>query len=372
MNDISSIPIKMNQSSFKVGLAQRVLASYRIPLFDVLSETFDGQFSVYAGQPRPDEMIDCSKKPQKAVFWPADNIHLLGGKAYFCLQTDILKWLRSWNPDVLILEANQRYLMLPAAVSWMHRRGRKVIGWGLGTGSVSKRTASGFLKKFDAMLTYSTAGKESYCSAGYPPEKIFIARNAAVRRPAGAIPIRSSAAFSGRPIVLYVGRLQERKRVDLLISACAAQPDMLKPDLWIIGDGPVRKSLEEKAAAVYPETKFLGARYGDELKAFFDKADLFVLPGTGGLALQQAMASALPLISAEADGTQNDLVRKENGRIVQPGNLLDLTQAISGILSNVPRLRAMGNESYRIVSEEINLETMAETIRQAVFFTQGK
>ena len=108
---------------------------------------------------------------------------------------------------------------------------------------------------------------------------------------------------------------------------------------------------------------------GEELTARFDRADLFCLPGTGGLALQQAMASALPLIAAEADGTQADLVRPENGITVRPGDLSELTGAITKMLSAPVKLRAMGAESFRIVRDEINLEAMASVFAEAVEFT---
>ena len=107
------------------------------------------------------------------------------------------------------------------------------------------------------------------------------------------------------------------------------------------------------------------ARYGDELTALFDRADLFCLPGTGGLALQQAMASALPLIAAEADGTQADLVRPENGIQVRPGDPDELSGAITRLLSDPVSLRKMGAESFRIVRDEINLEAMAAVFTDA-------
>ncbi len=113
------------------------------------------------------------------------------------------------------------------------------------------------------------------------------------------------------------------------------------------------------AQRVYPRAEFLGARHGAGLEPFFE-ADLFVLPGTGGLAVQQAMAHGLPVIVAEGDGTQDDLVRPENGWLVPPGDLAALTQAMREALSDVPRLRAMGRESYRIVESEANLDKMVE------------
>ena len=355
-----------------VGLMQRVCAGYRVPLFDTLAETLPGGLSLYAGDPRPEEMIDTSKKPEKAAFWHAENMHLFSGKFYLCYQRDVLNWLSQADPQALIQEANMRYLRNKDAADWMHRKGRPVIGWGLGTGSTGGLLLKRHMRMYDALVTYSSAGKQSYAAAGFPEERIFVACNAAAPRPIRPMPVRLPDRYDGRPIVLYVGRLQKRKRLDLLMQACTAQPEELHPRLWIVGDGPIRAELEDAAAAYYPETEFFGARYGDELTALFDRADLFCLPGTGGLALQQAMASALPLIAAEADGTQNDLVRPANGIQVTPGDLAELSAAITTMLANPVRLREMGAESFRIVRDEINLEAMAAVFARAVEFVKAE
>ena len=351
-----------------VGLMQRVCAGYRVPLFDMLADTLPGGLALYAGDPRPDEMIDQSRRPEKAAFWHAGNVHLFSARFYLCVQRDVLTWLRQADPQTLIMEANMRYLRNEDAAAWMHRKNRPVIGWGLGTGSMGGVLQKRFLKMFDALITYSSAGKESYCHVGFPAERVFVACNAAAPRPTRSMPVRPSDRYDGRPVVLYVGRLQKRKRLDLLMRACAVQPETLRPRLWIVGDGPIRAELEAAAAKEYPDTEFFGSLYGDELTAQFDRADLFCLPGTGGLALQQAMASALPLVAAEADGTQADLVRPGNGIQVAPGDLAELSAALTMMLSDPVRLRKMGAESFRIVRDEINLEAMAEVFGKAVSF----
>ncbi len=347
-----------------VGLTQRVLAGYRVPLFDLLAETLPGGLALYAGSPRADEMIDSSRAPEKAVLHRADNLHLFSGKFYLCIQRDLMDWLKKTDPEALIMEANMRYPMSAFAARWMHSRRRPVIGWGLGTGSTGGSLLHSHLAGFDALITYSSAGKQSYINAGFPAERIFTACNAAAPRPKRPMPNRPADCFLCSPVVLYVGRLQARKRLDLLIRACAEQES--RPALWIVGDGPERAALEAFAKETYPETEFFGAKYGAELTAIFDHADLFVLPGTGGLALQQAMASALPLIAAEADGTQADLVRPQNGIQVAPGSQESLTAAMREMLADPVRLRQMGAESFRIVSEEINLEAMAAVFAKAV------
>ena len=205
-----------------------------------------------------------------------------------------------------------------------------------------------------------------YRSLGVAEEKIFIARNAAAHKPASAPPIRPPAFTANRAGLLFVGRLQERKRVDLLLQACAALPENLQPELTIVGDGPERSRLQDLARQIYPRAKFTGSLTGEPLEALFRSADLFVLPGTGGLAVQQAMSHALPVIVAEADGTQADLVRPENGWTLIPGDPDSLQNTLREALENPARLRQMGQKSYEIVRDEINLEQMAASFMQAV------
>jgi glycosyltransferase involved in cell wall biosynthesis len=163
-----------------------------------------------------------------------------------------------------------------------------------------------------------------------------------------------------------VGRLQARKRIDLLLQACARLPQAQQPELWVVGGGPAQAELESLAKSIYPPAKFFGPRFGYELEQLFCQADLFVLPGTGGLAVQQAMSFALPVIVAEGDGTQSDLVRPANGWSVTPGSLDSLASCLADSLADFPRLRRMGLESYRIVVEEVNVEAMVAAFSQAV------
>ena len=152
--------------------------------------------------------------------------------------------------------------------------------------------------------------------------------------------------------------------MDDLLHACSEMES--KPRLIIVGDGPERGHLESLAKQVYPSAEFIGAKHGAELKPYFTEADLFVLPGTGGLAVQEAMSYGLPIIVAKGDGTQDDLVRKSNGWQIPPEDYEALVKTMRLALSDVGRLRTMGAESYRIVHEEINLEKMVEVFVQAL------
>ena len=364
----------MDQSRFagRLALQQRVLAAYRAPLFDGLAQACVGGMSVCAGRPRPEELIAVIDRLKVAEFVPVENKHILRGSLYFCYQSGLLRWLEECSPDVLIVEANPRYLSTPAAIRWMKQRERPVLGWGLGAPASSgllsrlrRNRRESFLHSFDGLLTYSQRGAVEYASLGFPPDKIFVAPNAATPAPSQPPPIRA-AGFDGKPNLLFVGRLQKRKRVDLLLQACAALPIELQPNLVIVGDGPERPHLEELAKSVYPTTEFPGAKLGDELAAYFRAADLFALPGTGGLAAQEAMSYALPIIMGQGDGTNDALVRAGNGWQIPSDDLAALMDALGTALADPGRLRQMGRESYRIVAEEINLDRMVGVFVKAL------
>ena len=337
-----------------------MLPSYRVPFFDMLVESCAGGMSLFAGEARPEESIQAGNLNIGKLV-AARNLHLLNGPLYLCYQRGFVDWLETWNPDALIVEANPRYLSTPSAVRWMKSRGRPVLGWGLGAPHLSGSLARfryqrwiRFLRQFDGLIAYSQRGAEEYAALRFPREKIFVAHNAVSPAPK-VVPPQKPLTIN-HATILFVGRLQARKRLDALLRAVAEMPN--SPRLVIVGDGPERESLESLAKQVYPSAEFVGARHGDELKPYFTEADLFVLPGTGGLAVQEAMSHGLPVIVAKGDGTQDDLVREMNGWQIPPEDYGALVSTLREALSDVGRLRRMGAESYRIVSEEINLEKM--------------
>lgn len=354
---------------------QRVLPDYRAPFFEALASACTRRLSIFTGKPRAGEMVTPVTELKQAHLESGRNIHLLGGRLYICIQIGLMKWLKEWDPDVLIVEANPRYLRTPAAVRWMHTRNRPVIGWGLGAPVIEGRGAVNtirrhyrekFIRQFDSLITYSQIGAEEYMKLGFPQERVFVAHNAVTPRPTHPLPQRTLPDGEQPARVLFVGRLQARKQVGNLIEACARLPLVLQPELVIVGDGPARQRWETMAKNLYPSTSFTGALMGKTLEDQFLKADLFVLPGTGGLAIQQAMSYGLPVIAAEADGTQADLVRNENGWQVPPNDTKALQAALESALADIPTLRRMGAESYRIVDEEINLEKMVEVFIDAI------
>jgi len=357
--------------SGKLAVQQRVLPSYRAPFFEELAQLCQNGMSLFAGKPRLEEAIQTADELQNAKLVHAKNWHVLSGPFYLCYQPEITDWLQAEQPDALVVEANSRYPSTRKAIRWMQTRKRPVLGWGLGAppldgpiAGLRKQARRRFLLSLDGVIAYSERGAVEYRAVGVPANRVFVAHNAAVPRPT-AQPEKQRPDHR-QPVVLFVGRLQARKRLDMLFSACAALPAERQPELVIIGDGPDRELFESQAQAVYPAARFVGAKHDAELTPYFAAADLFVLPGTGGLAVQQAMANGLPVIVAQGDGTQEDLVRPENGWLIEPDNQQSLNDRLAQALSDRGRLRKMGQESFRITVEEINLQQMAVKFIRAI------
>lgn len=364
----------------RLGVQQRVMPTYRVDFFDSLAEVCEGGMSVFAGDVRSEESIPTATNLQVARYFHTRNLHILDSQSpyYLLWQRGLVKWLQVWNPDVLIVEANPRYLSTNQGIRWMHERQKPVIGWGLGAPPIDSdtlfgqiiarwriRTRKRFIQQINTILAYSHKGANEYLSITKPHQRVFIATNAVTKPPDGEPPKRHSG-FDGRPKVLFVGRIQTRKRIDNLLHACASLPENLQPVLWIVGDGPACTDLQKLADDIYPSAEFPGRKVGPELEKYFQKADLFVLPGTGGLAVQEAMAFGLPIIVAEGDGTQEDLVSYGNGWLIPGNNQQELSKTLQEGLLDPNRLRRMGDKSFKAVQEEINIEQMVKTFVEAI------
>jgi glycosyltransferase involved in cell wall biosynthesis len=365
----------------RLGIQQRVVPDYRVEFFDLLAESCEGGLGVFAGDVLPQESIPTSDTLKVAEYVKARNYHFrdIRSASYFLWQGELVHWLENWKPDVLIVEANPRYLSTNRGVDWMHARAKPVIGWGLGAPPIEKQNSIGdkfnrgirnYLRRrlhnqIDAYIAYSHKGAREFREIKNPEKPVYVAANAVTRSPVGPAHERK-LEFDGRPIVLYVGRIQARKRLDNLISACSELPEELQPELWIVGDGPDLEALKLYANDTYPKSEFKGRKSGDELANIFKKADLFVLPGTGGLAVQEALSYALPVIVAEGDGTQRDLVKPDNGWLIPSNDEDALLETLKLALSDPARLRQMGISSYQIVQSEVNIDQMVNTFVNAI------
>ncbi len=362
----------------RAGIQQRVLPAYRAPFFDSLARALPGRLSVFAGLPRPGEAIPQAGSLEAAKWYLAGNRYWGRGKLSAIWQSGWREWLTAEDPQLLIFEAHPRLLSNRAILRWMGERGRPVIGWSLGPVRDGKDLFGwirSFYRQFSALIVYSQSASEAFQRLGTPAEKIFVAPNsvdssfadALLRSPRGWTKARAELGLDERPVVLSVGRLVPQKRVDALLRVCARLGDGCQ--LLIVGDGPDRGRLESLAAETFPAARFTGDLRGEALGKCFLAGDFFVMPGTGGLALQEAMQYGKPVAAAEADGSQRDLIREgENGWSLPPGDEDELLRVMREALGDPRRLKRMGAASRKIVRETATMEKMVAGFLQAIRF----
>jgi glycosyltransferase involved in cell wall biosynthesis len=167
---------------------------------------------------------------------------------------------------------------------------------------------------------------------------------------------------AGPPRVLCVARMAPDKDHDTLLEAfrLTAQANPAA-ELWLLGDGPRLGEIRELAGRLLPEgrVKFLPPR--EDLRPLLRQASLLVLSSkTEALpnVVLEAMAAGLPVVATRVGGVPELVVPGGTGWLVEPGDPPGLAAALSRILADPDRRRAMGREGRMRACQEFSLETM--------------
>ncbi len=160
-----------------------------------------------------------------------------------------------------------------------------------------------------------------------------------------------------RPLLLFVGRLEPRKGVDVLVRAfLRLRASMPTVRLCVVGEGPGRDRYQQMVPpSIRPDALFVGAVDPDDLPRYHASADVFVSPALGGesfgIVLLEAMASGLPVVASDIPGYRTVLKDGRQGRLVPPDDAFALADAISTLLENEKLRLAMGAEGRHTAAE---------------------
>jgi glycosyltransferase involved in cell wall biosynthesis len=237
--------------------------------------------------------------------------------------------LGAWNPDAILL-FGYNWRSLQRAFWWARWQRIPLLFRGdshlLGRGRLPwlRRQLLGWIFRRFAAITYVGAANRDYFRAlGVPEERLFFAPHsvdAGLFNPgdpaiqAAARDRRAALGLDNRRVVLFAGKLTERKQPAALLEAflLVATP---ADALVFVGDGPEKPRLEARAAAS-PEAcvRFLPFANQSAMPAVYALADIFALPSRGhyetwGLAVNEAMHLGVPCLVSDLVGCQRDLVR---------------------------------------------------------------
>lgn len=158
------------------------------------------------------------------------------------------------------------------------------------------------------------------------------------------------------PTLLFVGRLERRKGLAHLCRAYAGlrarHPDLR---LVVVGDGPERAPCERALPAGVAEgVTFLGRVEQGDLPGMYACADVVVAPSLGGesfgVVLLEAMAARRPVVASDIPGYRTVLRDGVEGRLVPPGDVDALEQALDALLGNPALREAMAAEAAASVA----------------------
>lgn len=179
-----------------------------------------------------------------------------------------------------------------------------------------------------------------------------------------------------KPIVLHVARLVEKKGTVYLIRAFA-QIAMQHPDaeLVIVGDGPLRTSLESLAAnlGLAGRVRFTGALPHAQVMDLMRQAAMLVLPSVTaesgdaeglGMVLLEASALGLPLIGTQHGGIPEVITDGENGFVVPERSVDMLANRVSALLSSTELRRTMGQHSLHVANTRFSIDVQTRSLEK--------
>ncbi len=151
----------------------------------------------------------------------------------------------------------------------------------------------------------------------------------------GATPL----ALPPAPTVLFVGRLESRKGVRVLLQALPALIERV-PDVrvLVVGDGDGKAEIERLSTPLRSHVHVLGALGDADLLRCYASADLLVAPALGresfGIVLLEAMASGLPVVASDIPGYRAVVRDGVDGLLVPAGDAARLATALATVLTD--------------------------------------
>jgi glycosyltransferase involved in cell wall biosynthesis len=183
-----------------------------------------------------------------------------------------------------------------------------------------------------------------------------------------------TADFSPREgnIVTFLGRLDEEKHVDELLTAVTKLDPELDVQVQIVGDGEVKRQLEAKARdlGIADRTTFTGKVSYEELRAALTRTTVFGMPSRAELqsiATMEALASGLPVVAADAMALPHLVHPGENGYLYEPGDVDAMAGYLTKVLTAPPaeltRLKKGALKTVKAHDIETTLDTFEALYR---------
>jgi glycosyltransferase involved in cell wall biosynthesis len=200
-------------------------------------------------------------------------------------------------------------------------------------------------RKADILIVLCRQSQHEAQDAGFGPQQIILIPNAvdtSLFAPSDRLP----SSFRN---ILFVGRLDEMKGVDILLNAIAELKKRgIESSCTIVGDGPIKQDLQSLSGKLHIENQVSFAGTCSDIVRHLHNAAIFVLPSRSeGMpnVILEAMACGIPVIATSVGGIPDIIQNGRNGLLVAPDDIQALSSAIATLFSDPDLADRIGNRA---------------------------
>lgn len=278
------------------------------------------------------------------------------------------------KPKVIITEGGQNTINNIQIRLFNLLYHKPFIIWDLGKGYKNFRKSlarkiymsiyTSLIKKASLVYGYNTSSSEYFRSLSVDPEKIIVLNNTVdtitlkriIDQSTTKMPSDLKSIYSSKKkFIIFVGSLLPTKNIEHFSEIMSKLDNDYH--LLIIGSG--KQTYEENLKRLFKglNISFLGYKRPEELLPYYKIASFCILPGLGGLTINQSMAFGVPVLCTKADGAEKDLIQNAlNGFIYN--NIDELVDFIHSKSS--PEWKEMGLNAKKILYTQFSLELQIE------------
>ena len=286
--------------------------------------------------------------------------------------------------DLVIVEQASKHLLNYLLLSLRALRKVRLAFWGHGRnwqddGVKWMEPVKGFLvRHVDWWFAYTRRVAALVCASGFPEQRVTVVQNsvdlAEIRRALSGFGASQRVAMrddlgipAAAPVAVFCGRMHANKMLGYLLAAASAVRASL-PDfhLILIGAGP-HEQVAQEAASLQTWIHYLGPRFGEEKAKYLALADVFLCPGQVGLAVLDAFAVGLPVIttSVAIHSPEIDYIEHGVNGFVCPVDGAAYAESIVASLTDPAALQSL-RQAALASAECFSLEAMVENFSKGV------
>ncbi|MEB2526483.1 glycosyltransferase [Kocuria rosea] len=352
------------------GMYLAVLPGYRQSCMEILVDTFDGDLRLFVS----DRHLDRTVKSGVRVsgLRTVRMVRLFGDRVF--LQIGHLR--ETFALETLVVDLNPRSITAWMLLVVRRALKRRTLVWGHlhpRAGSETRTAAVRHAMRRLAAGTISyTYSDQDQARQELPGQPVWVATNALYR--AKDIQPHATPEPAERTDVLYVGRFEPAKKVDLVVKAFAiAVQDSPDLRLRLVGGGSQRQQLTELAEqlSVADKVHFEGWVEGvAALRGFYSTAVCSVSPGFAGLGLTQSLGFGVPMVVAKDEPHSPEIELATTGGVIWVESDSPASMAEGLEIGFEQRGRLPVDDVAQFVREHYSAETMARGLRDALM--EGK